>query len=56
MLYEVITPKRSVLFLHVTGEEMGLLGSQYYTSVDPIFPLENTVANLNIDMIGRHVV
>lgn len=46
-------PKRSILFLHVTGEEKGLLGSSYYTDVDPIFPLENTVANLNIDMIGR---
>jgi hypothetical protein len=46
-------PKRSIVFLHVTGEEKGLLGSQYYTDVDPIFPLEQTVANLNIDMIGR---
>ncbi|GAB4160839.1 MAG: hypothetical protein Tsb0033_17340 [Winogradskyella sp.] len=46
-------PKRSVLFLHVTGEEKGLLGSRHYTDNDPIFPLENTVANLNIDMIGR---
>ncbi len=46
-------PKRSIVFLHVTGEEKGLLGSQYYTDFDPIFPLENTVANLNIDMIGR---
>ena len=46
-------PKRSILFLHVTGEEKGLLGSRYYTDVEPIFPLENTVANLNIDMIGR---
>lgn len=46
-------PKRSILFLHVTGEEIGLFGSRYYTDVDPIFPLENTVANLNIDMIGR---
>jgi len=46
-------PKRSLLFLHVTGEEKGLLGSQHYTDNDPIFPLENTVANLNIDMIGR---
>ena len=46
-------PKRSILFLHVTGEEIGLLGSRYYTDVDPIFPLKNTVANLNIDMIGR---
>ena len=46
-------PKRSIVFLHVTGEEKGLLGSQYYTDVDPIVPLTNTVANLNIDMIGR---
>ncbi|CAH8283336.1 peptidase M28-like protein [Mariniflexile fucanivorans] len=46
-------PKRSVLFLHVTGEEIGLYGSRYYADVDPVFPLENTVANLNIDMIGR---
>lgn len=46
-------PKRSLVFLHVTGEEKGLLGSQYYTDMDPIFPLEQTVANLNIDMIGR---
>jgi len=46
-------PKRTVLFLHVTGEELGLYGSRYYADVDPIFPLKNTVANLNIDMIGR---
>jgi Zn-dependent M28 family amino/carboxypeptidase len=46
-------PKRSVVFLHVTGEEKGLLGSRYYTDFNPIFPLDNTVANLNIDMIGR---
>ncbi|WP_211327806.1 M28 family metallopeptidase [Tenacibaculum lutimaris] len=45
-------PKRSILFLHVTGEEKGLLGSKYYTE-NPIFPLANTVSNLNIDMIGR---
>ncbi|PQJ20767.1 M28 family metallopeptidase [Tenacibaculum sp. SG-28] len=47
-----VRPKRSILFLHVTGEEKGLLGSKYYTE-NPIFPLENTVTNLNIDMIGR---
>ena len=46
-------PKRSILFLHVTGEEKGLLGSKYYTDVDPLFPLANTVCDLNIDMIGR---
>lgn len=46
-------PKRSILFLHVTGEEKGLLGSRHYSDNDPIFPLKNTVADLNIDMIGR---
>lgn len=46
-------PKRSILFLHVTGEEIGLYGSRYYAEVDPVFPLANTVADLNIDMIGR---
>ena len=45
-------PKRSVLFLHVTGEEKGLLGSKYYTE-NPIFPIANTVCDLNIDMVGR---
>jgi Zn-dependent M28 family amino/carboxypeptidase len=46
-------PKRSILFLHATGEEKGLLGSKYYTDVAPLFPLANTVCNLNIDMVGR---
>lgn len=46
-------PKRTILFLHVTGEEIGLYGSSYYTDIDPVFPLKNTIANLNIDMIGR---
>jgi hypothetical protein len=45
-------PKRSMLFMTVSGEEKGLLGSAYY-SEHPVFPLENTVADLNIDMIGR---
>lgn len=45
-------PKRSILFLHVTGEEHGLFGSSYYSD-NPVFPLANTVADLNIDMIGR---
>ncbi|HEX5001154.1 MAG TPA: M28 family peptidase [Bacteroidia bacterium] len=45
-------PRRSVLFMTFTGEEKGLLGSEYYTN-HPVFPLENTVADLNIDMIGR---
>lgn len=45
-------PKRSILILHVTGEEHGLHGSRYYTE-NPLFPLKNTVADVNIDMIGR---
>jgi Zn-dependent M28 family amino/carboxypeptidase len=45
-------PKRSILILHVTGEEHGLHGSRYY-SENPLFPLANTVADVNIDMIGR---
>jgi Zn-dependent M28 family amino/carboxypeptidase len=45
-------PKRSILFLHVTGEEKGLLGSKYYTE-NPVYPLANTVCDLNIDMVGR---
>ncbi|ARK10307.1 M28 family peptidase [Fibrella sp. ES10-3-2-2] len=46
-------PRRSILFLTVVGEEKGLLGSEYYADYGPIFPLENTVADLNIDMVGR---
>jgi Zn-dependent M28 family amino/carboxypeptidase len=45
-------PKRSILILHVTGEEHGLHGSRYY-SENPLFPLANTIADVNIDMIGR---
>ncbi|MBI1287214.1 MAG: M28 family peptidase [Flavobacteriales bacterium] len=45
-------PKRSMLFMTVSGEEKGLLGSEFYTD-NPVFPLENTVTDLNIDMIGR---
>jgi hypothetical protein len=45
-------PRRSILFMTVTGEEKGLLGSDYYTQ-HPVFPLENTVVDLNIDMVGR---
>lgn len=47
-----VKPKRSILFLHVTGEEFGLFGSRYYAE-NPILPLENAIANINIDMIGR---
>lgn len=45
-------PRRSILFMPVSGEEKGLLGSAYYTE-NPVYPLKNTVCDLNIDMIGR---
>jgi len=45
-------PKRSIMFLHLTGEEEGLEGSRYYVT-HPVFSLKNTIADLNIDMIGR---
>lgn len=45
-------PRRSILILHVTGEEHGLHGSRYY-SENPLFPIANTVADINIDMVGR---
>ncbi|MBS4070623.1 M28 family peptidase [Algoriphagus aquatilis] len=45
-------PRRSILFLNVTGEEKGLLGSEYYAE-NPVFPIANTVNNINIDMVGR---
>lgn len=44
--------RRSILILNVSGEEKGLLGSEWYTEY-PVFPLEKTVCDLNIDMIGR---
>ncbi|HEX9654693.1 MAG TPA: M28 family peptidase [bacterium] len=46
-------PRRSLLFVSHTGEEKGLLGSRYYTD-HPLVPLTNTVAQLNMDMIGRN--
>jgi Zn-dependent M28 family amino/carboxypeptidase len=45
-------PRRSIIFLAVSGEEKGLLGSEYYSN-HPLFPMEKTTVNLNIDMIGR---
>lgn len=45
-------PRRNILFLHVSGEEKGLLGSTWYVN-HPFFPMKSTIANLNIDMIGR---
>lgn len=49
---EGFRPRRSILFLNVTAEEKGLLGSRYYSD-NPVFPIENHVANINMDMIGR---
>jgi len=46
-------PKRSVLVMFHAGEELGLLGSQYNTDYAPVVPLNQMVADLNIDMIGR---
>ena len=45
-------PRRSIVFMTVSGEEKGLLGSEFYSN-DPVYPLDKTTANLNIDMIGR---
>jgi Zn-dependent M28 family amino/carboxypeptidase len=45
-------PRRTIVFMTVSGEEKGLLGSQHYTA-NPVFPLAATVTDLNIDMIGR---
>jgi len=46
-------PARSIIFLAVTGEEQGLLGSEYYAT-HPIYPLNKTVANLNMDALGDY--
>lgn len=45
-------PRRSMLFMAVSGEEKGLLGSAWYVH-HPVYPLEKTMCDLNIDMIGR---
>ena len=48
-----VAPRRSIVFLHVSGEEMGLLGSRYFATYPPV-QLPNIVADLNIDMVGRN--
>jgi len=48
-----VPPKRSILFLAVTAEEQGLLGSEYY-SVTPTYPLAKTVADINMDSWNVH--
>lgn len=45
-------PRRSILFILVSGEEKGLWGSEYYSN-HPVYPLDKTSIDLNIDMIGR---
>lgn len=47
-----VKPKCSVIFVTFWGEELGLLGSKYYAE-HPLWPLEQTIANINIEMIGR---
>jgi len=46
-------PKRSILFLAVTGEEKGLLGSKYYAT-NPLYPLNKTLANINMDGLNPY--
>lgn len=48
-------PLRSIVFAWVNGEEKGLLGSQFYTE-HPVFPMKNTLVDINLDMIGRSVM
>jgi hypothetical protein len=46
-------PKRSILIVFHTGEELGLYGSEFNTDYEPVVPLDKLVADLNIDMVGR---
>ena len=48
-----VKPRRSIIFLHVSGEEHGLLGSEYYSN-NPTVPVASIIANINVDMIGRN--
>lgn len=47
-----MTPRRSILFVGFSGEEMGLAGSRYYVEADPVVPLNETMAVLNLDIVG----
>jgi Zn-dependent M28 family amino/carboxypeptidase len=47
-----VRPKRTVVFMTFFGEERGLLGSRYYGK-NPLFPIEKTIAHLNLEQIGR---
>ncbi len=44
---------RRLVFITFSGEELGLLGSRYYCNKQPLFPLADTVAMVNLDMVGR---
>lgn len=48
-------PRRSILFIAFCGEEKGLLGSRFYVD-NPLFPIEKTIAMVNLDMIGRNSI
>ncbi len=52
--YSKNPPKRSILFIGFTAEELGLYGSRYYVYLQPVIPLNKTIAMLNLDMIGRN--
>jgi Zn-dependent M28 family amino/carboxypeptidase len=45
-------PRRTIVFMTFSGEEKGLLGSEFYSD-NPLYPLDKTTANLNTDMVGR---
>ena len=49
--FEKVKPERSIVFVSFTGEEQGLLGSEYYAK-HPVLPLDKTVADINMDMMG----
>ncbi len=44
---------RKIVFMTFTAEERGLIGSRHYTRIEPLFPLKDTVAMFNLDMVGR---
>ncbi len=52
--FSKVKPKRSIVFIAFNAEENGLLGARYYVYHQPVKPIENTIAMLNFDMIGRN--
>lgn len=51
--FSLARPRRSIMIVFHTAEELGLLGSRFFADIEPLVPLSSIVANLNIDMIGR---